>query len=450
MIKVKRINIEEFDQLQLRRLSFPLKISRNIWLSDDKLVLEYPLKFQKLVNIGEAVSFSLLPIAYTESSHIELPPELSIEKGTQERIDKICALWNKWFSCNRKVKVFTNAIEPMAANGKERFGAQLFSGGIDSLATFKRRYSQIKYLVFYKGADIPVSRERRFKEVKSYIQDFANEQDKKLVIISTNARYLGAASWEFMALSCTTVGPLLTLSNYINRVYVAATHSGEWAREVRLGSHPDLDPLVNIDRVEIIHDGFELKRIQKLMLITEEPELLQNLRVCQDVDYFDANMHNGSRYNCGKCEKCCYTAMALALLKVTPKQAPFSKESLTLRHIIKFLQKNDYKEKLNRQEGLKIEWAECLELLESTQSYLDGKKELRVVLTEALGKFYDDYKNGFPNGTCIQYIGKWRKLEKALGLKPDSLQWVKKILRSFRGKAYKKFAQHEGLLTKTR
>ena len=100
MIKVVRTDIEDINHLQVRRLSFPLKVSRNVWLTDDKLVLEYPLKFRELNNIGEAVAFSLLPIAFREASNIELPANLAIEKGTQERIDKICALWNKWFSCN--------------------------------------------------------------------------------------------------------------------------------------------------------------------------------------------------------------------------------------------------------------------------------------------------------------------------------------------------------------
>lgn len=448
MIKVGKVNIENLNDTKMQRLVFPLKVSRNVWLTDDKLVLEYPQRFNDLSNLAEAVVFSLLGIAYREASDIELPLDLPIEKGTQERIDKICELWNKWFYCNRKVNVFAKTFEPKNLNSKNKFAAMLFSGGVDSLATFIRNRDSIRYLVFYKGADIPITRDRRFKEVENYMLDFAREQNKELITVSTNARYLGAANWEYMALSCTTVGPLLAVSNYIDKIYVPATHSGEWAMDVRLGSHPDLDPLISVDRVQTIHDGFELKRPEKIMLIAQEPVLLKNLRVCQDVDYFDANMNNGNRYNCGKCEKCSYTSMALTLLGLTSKGTTFSDEALSLHSIIKFLQSNNYPEKLARQEGQKIEWAWNLELLESTWTNVEGKEELRAVLRKALGKFYDDYINGFPNGTSIKCIDKCRKLEKKLGLKPESLEWLKKIIRSLRGKPYIDFVKHNEHLTR--
>jgi hypothetical protein len=47
------------DDVGMKSLMFPLKASRNIWLSADKLVWEYPLKFKQLCNLGEAAVFSL-------------------------------------------------------------------------------------------------------------------------------------------------------------------------------------------------------------------------------------------------------------------------------------------------------------------------------------------------------------------------------------------------------
>lgn len=430
-------------------MSFPLKVSRNVWLADDRLILEYPLQFDKLCNIAEAAVFSLLPIAYCEASDIELPADLPIEEGIQERIDKICELWNKWFWCNRKVKILASTVKPQASDGQARYGAQLFSGGVDSTATFKRQRDKIKYLALYKGADVAVTQPGRFEEIKRYAEKFAKAHHKELIILSTNIHYLGVASWEYMAHACAMVGPLLALSDYIDRIYIAATHSGEWAREVRLGSHPDLDPLVSTQRVETIHDGFELTRPEKIALLAAEATLLKELRVCGDVTFFGRIAADAvNRYNCGNCEKCSYTAIALTLLGVTSDQAPFPAESLSLRRIINSLQRNDYKEKIDTQEGLKIEWAQCLELLESTRNNIEGKEELRVILRKALGKFYEDYKNGFPYGTSIQFVSKWRKFEKAAGLSLDSLRHLKKIIRLFRGRPYKAFLEKYVPLTK--
>lgn len=428
-------------------MSFPLKVSRNVWLADDRLILEYPLQFDKLRNIGEAVVFSLLPIAYCEASDIKLPADLPIEQGIQERIDKICILWNKWFWCNRKVKILASTVKPQASDGHVRCGAQLFSGGVDSTATFKRQRDNIKYLVLYKGADVPVTQPGRFEEIRRYSEEFAKAHNKELIILSTNVHYLGVASWEYMAHGCAMIGPLLALSHYIGRIYIAASHSGEWARDVRLGSHPDVDPLISAERTQVIHDGFELKRTEKVALLAAEPALLQRVRVCGDVDFFGrTHAIAANRYNCGRCEKCNRTAMVLTLLRVTSKDAPFPAESLSLGHIINFLQSN--KEKFNKRKGLKIEWAQCLELLESTQADIVGKEELRTVLRKAIGKFYEDYKDGFPNGPSIQFISKWRKFEKAVGLKLDSLRPLKKSLRLLRGRPYREFLQRHEPLTK--
>jgi len=67
-----------------------------------------------------------------------------------------------------------------------------------------------------------------------------------------------------------------------------------------------LDPLWSSDAVEIVHDGPNT-RIEKLRLLVQYPEIMARLRVCWE---------NIGKYNCGLCEKCIRTMLALRALGI--------------------------------------------------------------------------------------------------------------------------------------
>lgn len=427
MIKIRDIEISKDNIQGVKKFVFPLSVSRNVWLSDNKLVIEYPMRFDELQNVGDAVVFSLLPIAYNESSNIELPKNLPIRNTTQQRVDNICELWNKWFSCNRRVKIFSNVTDTPSNPNQDRHPAQLFSGGVDSLTTFKRHRNEIKYLVLYRGADIPISRPERFREIKNYMEGFAKEQNKELITISTNVHYLGQVSWEHIAHSCAMAGPILAISNYINKLYIGATFAGEFAKNISWGSHPDIDPLVGTQRFETIHDGVEMEKPEKIKFLSEEPALLKKLRVCS------GNINNS--FNCGKCEKCYRTTTVLSLLGFSEKDAPFPRESFNFDNISNFLLNHTFRK------DTKLSWSYNLDFLESSPIDVKGKEKIMLTSRTILGDFYTDFKNGSIDYLFFEYISRWRKIEKLFGLKPDSLEWLKKIIRSFRGSLYKAFVK---------
>ena len=182
MIEVTKIIREENEAQGQRRFIFHLKAPRTFGLTDNKLILGYPVEFENLNNLGEAVLFSLLPIAFSEASDIALPNELAIEKETLERVNRIYELWNKWFLCNRKIKIGTEFRSIPNNSNTQRYNAQLFSGGIDSLATFQRQHDKVAFLVFYHGADIKLSNFERFREVKENTQQNPKPSQIKDVI----------------------------------------------------------------------------------------------------------------------------------------------------------------------------------------------------------------------------------------------------------------------------
>lgn len=94
------------------------------------------------------------------------------------------------------------------------------------------------------------------------------------------------------------------------RVFVPSSYS--YSQLFPLGSHPLTDPLWANEGMEIIHDGSEARRVDKVMRIAEHDQALANLRVC----------FNDMNVNCGKCQKCLRTMIPLKLLRAAAVPFP--------------------------------------------------------------------------------------------------------------------------------
>lgn len=69
------------------------------------------------------------------------------------------------------------------------------------------------------------------------------------------------------------------------------------------GSHPGLDPLWSADGLEIVHDGSEVSRFEKVAAIGGWDLVRRHLRVCWQ--------NTPGAYNCGACRKCQWTMLYL-------------------------------------------------------------------------------------------------------------------------------------------
>src|SRR5690606_15969959 len=78
------------------------------------------------------------------------------------------------------------------------------------------------------------------------------------------------------------------------------------------------DAMFSSEYLDIIHDGAEAERAEKVVSIVDwEPDLvLDNLRVC--------HRNQGGWSNCGACYKCARTAVVLAIIDRLPEGRLFS------------------------------------------------------------------------------------------------------------------------------
>lgn len=131
---------------------------------------------------------------------------------------------------------------------------------------------------------------------------FARAFGKTLIAVSTNHYAFG---YRYNLSRNLTQGSALAgiaLLLGFPRAYLPAAYS--YSQLIPLGSHPLTDPLWSNESVEIVHDGAEARRVDKVMAIAGNAPALANLRVCFD------DMND----NCGKCAKCLRTMVPLELL----------------------------------------------------------------------------------------------------------------------------------------
>jgi len=107
----------------------------------------------------------------------------------------------------------------------------------------------------------------------------------------------------------------LLLSDQMRTVYVAASHS--YRDLLPLGSHPILDPLWSTETMEIVHDGCEATRPEKVARLATCDLALKTLRVCWE--------NRDGAYNCGKCRKCLSTMVNLHLVGALSRCATFAR-----------------------------------------------------------------------------------------------------------------------------
>ena len=138
---------------------------------------------------------------------------------------------------------------------------------------------------------------------------FASKMGKTLVSVATNHYPFG---YRYNLSRNLTQGSALAsvaLLLGFRRAFIPAAYS--YSQLMPLGSHPLIDPLWSTEAVEIVHEGAEARRTEKILRIVDDAEALDNLRVCFD----DMNT------NCGRCAKCLRTMLPLRLLGV--QSAPF-------------------------------------------------------------------------------------------------------------------------------
>jgi hypothetical protein len=211
----------------------------------------------------------------------------------------------------------TDVTSTPAASGKV---ASFFSGGLDSFTTLMQHRDEIDALIFVHGFDIDVRNLELRGKISRRMNAIAAELGLPLIEIETDLRAFANRSmhWELYfgpALACIA----LSLQAEFSKVFISSAYGIQSL--LPSGSHPLIDPLWSTERLDVVHAGLEMNRVEKAMYAADFDIVRRNLRVCY------ANTRG--EYNCGSCRKCILMQTTLAAIGVLEK-FPVFEAPLTL------------------------------------------------------------------------------------------------------------------------
>lgn len=292
--------------------------ARTLWFRYEGL--SGPLEFA-----ADAFVAALLPFCMYEGEACRV--EGAISPTLRANLDAAQSVLAGWYDFLTPVEVFAEAEAPETgdtAAAAARGVACCFSGGVDSWYSLLKNRQEITHLLLVRGFDIGLENDVLWRTTRERLAGIAVEMNLRLVTCETNLRAVadkGRAGWgrscgiDFWG-QCLHGAALASVSLALSRSFgsliLPATHSKDQLKP--WGSSPKLDPLWSNGQVRVRHDGCEAGRIEKVRAISVSDLALRSLRVC----------HNDlAEMNCGRCEKCVRTLLALRLCGALEKAETF-------------------------------------------------------------------------------------------------------------------------------
>jgi hypothetical protein len=283
---------------------------------------------------------NIAPIAWFAGFDISVK---TLDRGFFDALLVIRAEWERHYPKIKRQKS-TLFVEELVDNQIGRGGScMLFSGGVDAFATFFRHYHENPALVTIQGADIALSDEKQWSEVVRFNESESMLAPNRKHYIKSNLRDFynykvdhltdSLAWWGNIQHGLSLIGstaPLTALFGY-DKIYIASTRSTHMKFSA-WGSMPEIDNLISWAGLTVIHDGFELKRQEKVeQIVRAVTEIGKDttIRVC----YSDLKKN----LNCSVCEKCIRTIFGIVLAGEDPGRFGFTTSAAVYSRILEVI-----------------------------------------------------------------------------------------------------------------
>jgi len=317
----------------------------------------------------------------------------TISQALYKNLHKIINIYVGWNVGLKPIKIKVDGFTTETESPKNI--AAFFSGGVDSFYTYLKNKNNIDgkltHLISVNGFDIQLDNKKLWHRTKTHIEKIAKQEGVELIQVETNIRPLVVPiiDWVFNFGACMGATALL-LRNGIKKAYIASSFTYE--EQFPGGSTAKTDKLWGTDKLTIVHDGAEAKRIEKIKRISTSQLVLENLRVCY--------LNQENNYNCAECDKCLRTMIGLKIAGQLQNAKTFpnlidlnlvKKLSIENIHTATFHQEN-LKElkKLGIEPELQKTLQEILSLYKEKNTIMDqiAAKAVYVDYMYALGKIY--------------------------------------------------------------
>jgi hypothetical protein len=284
------------------------------WWRPEILWFDLPGAHSEEVRVsGDAWMLALLPAAYhwRESLEVAAP----VDPVLLQHAAEIQQVWNSWTPQLQPVPVFA-ATQGIRTSDRERRVGLFFSAGVDSFFTLlhydagERSQSSaiprfVDDLLYVWGYDIPLAHREAWEQKRSALADVARESGKHFIPIVSNLREtrLRKLAWGRVTHGSALGAAGLLLGRRYGRLLISS--GGKLADLHAWGSHPRVDPLFSTSGTEVIRYQGDSDRFEKTAYLADSGLALRHLHVC---------WMGGTAKNCGRCEKCLRTLVALDVL----------------------------------------------------------------------------------------------------------------------------------------
>lgn len=330
----------------------------------------------KLDNISKSILvipfISLfLPVAWITKSNIILD---EIDESFLNNIEKIRNAFNNMYEGNYFKKINIKPKKIVKNQFKPERCSMFFSGGVDSLDTLCTNFKKDPLLIMIWGSDIWLEDKKGWNTAKNNINTISKILNKDKIYIKSNFRKtinelklnevyeekLGDNWWHGVEHGLALLGHIAPLvPKYKIAVhYVPGTHSYQ-NKNVKCASHPTIDENFVVANCNILHDGFNYTRLDKVKNIVKfkkENNINIQFRTC----YKERN----DKINCCNCEKCFRTMMELVCIGENPNDYGYEYNNDTINKIKDLLKTQNFEH-----ETLFFNWMQIKEEIKKNKYY---------------------------------------------------------------------------------
>lgn len=283
-----------------------------------------------------------------------------ISRELLQGLEQVQTVLHRWFPKLQRIPIQTEVHS--AARPQAQGAGSFFSGGVDACYTFLKHAAEISSTILIHGFDYQADKTVSRSAVSRSAHEAMAKLGKPLIEVDTNIRTFGDhfADWGKEYHGSILASVALLLSPQLKTVYIPSSYTYDtlfpW------GSHPDLDHHWSTEQIQVVHDGCDVSRSQKVGFIADNPAVLSVLRVC-----WSEHKRADLAYNCGSCEKCTRTMVDLRLAGALQRCKGFRRPlklkkvaRIDLRHTkARYFYEGSYREAVRR--GTDVELIAALE-----------------------------------------------------------------------------------------
>lgn len=226
----------------------------------------------------------------------------------------------------------------------------LFSGGVDSTASYLRNRTRKPNLIMVWGVDIPREEDKFWMRVKKIARSMARKEGVEINFIKTNLhefidelilnicfhRYIGTSWWLGVQFAVSTAGlsAPLTVVKSIGTLLMASGITSDYKEIENVDFYQSPGWCSNYlhgnygwANVVTLYDGMELTRHEKIRRLLKKELTKENhnlmIRVCFSERSSGLWGANKESFNCGNCEKCWRTIIGFVLEGIDPNKCGF-------------------------------------------------------------------------------------------------------------------------------